>query len=213
MEHKKDYINSGIIGFFFGLFSIPILKNIEFDFLPLNLTTYAAIVIFFTVFAIIAIWIAIKISKKIPVIFEVAKFAAVGAFNTFLDWGVSNALILLLLYMGIVQMDGDILGISDQALGTLKGISFLVATTGSYFWQKYWTFKSEKESTGKEFLTFLVVSGIGMAINILVAVTIKNINPFELSEARAINVGFALATIASLVWNFLGYKFVVFKKK
>ena len=203
-EHKKDYINAGIIGFFFGLFSIPIIGNFKSllpPFIELNLGVYSLIVIFFTALAIAAIWVAIIVGKKIPVIFEIAKFAAVGAFNTFLDLGVLS---LLMAITGAA---------TGWAYTAFKGISFLTATMGSYFWNKRWTFKSEDETTGKEVGSFLVVSIIGALINMSVASLVVWVAPFDLPEKVIGVMGGLTATVASLAWNFVGYKFVVFKKK
>jgi len=53
-----------------------------------------------------------------------------------------------------------------------------------------------------------------LAINVTVASLIVNlIQPqFGLSETIWANVGGIIAALVTVVWNFIGYKFVVFKK-
>ncbi len=202
MLTKKDYLLVSIIGFFFGLFSLPILKNIKISGLPITITAGIAIVIFFILFAIAALWISSLIAKKIPVFLQIAKFAATGALNTFIDLGILNILLIAFSVTAGVWY------------AVFKGISFTVATINSYLWNKYWTFESKANANVKEFGQFLVVSVIGFGVNVASASFIVNvIHPLAgFTPARWANVGALSATIISLVWNFIGYKFIVFKK-
>lgn len=202
MATKKDFSLVAIIGACFAIFSVPILKNIG---LISSVNVFAVFVAALAVAlcAVIALWLAALIARRIPVIFQVAKFAAVGAFNTFLDWGILNLLIAL---------SGVAAGIW---FSVFKGCSFLVANSGSYFWNKYWTFQNKDRASVGEFGKFFLVSVIGAVINIGVASLIVNgIDPlWSLSAPQWANVGAALATVVSLVWNFVGYKFLVFIKR
>lgn len=199
---RVDYLIISFIGISFALFSVPILKNIELPFLTVNFTTVLFLVVFFAIFANFALWIASLIGKWIPVAFQFAKFGAIGAFNTFLDWGVLNLLIAI---TGIATGFG---------YSSFKGISFIIATISSYFWNKYWTFESKKSSMGAEIGKFLSVSFLGLLINISMASLI--VFSFQSSDItspeRLANIGAAVATIVSLLWNFVGYKLWVFKK-
>lgn len=197
----KDYLLVSFIGASFGLFSIPILKNLDLPFLQLSSVLYVGIIIFFVVFANIAIYIASLLGRVIPVIFQFAKFAAVGAFNTFLDWGVLNLLIAATGYAAGIYYTG------------FKAFSFLLATMASFFWNKYWTFGQNKSTDNREVSSFLVVSLIGMLINATLASLIVYIfSSSDILPARVANMGAAIATVISLIWNFVGYKFFVFKK-
>ncbi|TAK95786.1 GtrA family protein [Patescibacteria group bacterium] len=200
--NKKDYFLIAFIGFSFGLFSVPILKNIQLPFITLNVTTVLGIMVFFVLFAILALWIASLIAKKIPLVLQFAKFAAAGAFNSFLDWGVLNILIAL---TGIATGFG---------FSGFKGISFIVANISSYFWNKYWTFGSQDAGNMKtEAGKFFLVSVIGLAINIGMASLIVNgFHVQGMSPERWANIGALAATLISLIWNFFGYKLWVFKK-
>ena len=96
-----------------------------------------------------------------------------------------------------------------------KGISFLVATVNSYLWNKHWTFeKKEKAFVPKEYIKFLVIVTIGLLINVIIASLLVNIfsPPFGIEKKFWANLGAFLAIFVSAGWNFLGAKFIVFKK-
>jgi len=198
---KKDIYAISIIGACFGLFAIPILKTADLSFVPTSVGFYAGLIAFFIIFANIALVISFFLSKSIPIVWQVAKFCAVGAFNTFLDWGVLNTLILVFA------------ATSGVGYGLEKGVSFLISNVGSYFWNKYWTFNaSSTKKIGREVASFIVVSVLGLCINIGVALILVNYvtPPAFFTPERWATVGAAGATVISLIWNFIGYKFVVF---
>lgn len=200
--NRTDFYLVSFIGASFALFSVPILINLNISPIPITFTSVIILMIFFVIFANIALGVAGLIGKYIPVIFQIAKFAAVGAFNTFLDWGVLNLLIAI---TGIA---------SGIGFSFFKGISFIIAAISAYFWNKYWTFDSEKKSDKEEVGRFILISVSGFIINVGLASliiflfkTTTLVTPEQLA-----NIAAACATLASLVWNFLGYKLFVFKK-
>jgi putative flippase GtrA len=103
-----------------------------------------------------------------------------------------------------------------------KGISFLAAVTFSYFVNKRWTFQDKsQEEAGKKFSQFFFVSVIGMAINVSVATLMVTYGKPAINAALGlsfltdqlwVNIGALSGTAIGLVWNFVGYKFWVFKK-
>jgi len=199
--NKKNYLLVSAVGFFTGLLLMPVLNNLELPFLDLNLAVGALIVLVIIVVFNAALFVAGLISRFLPVLMQIVKFAIIGSLNTLLDLGVLNLLIL----------------VTSIATGywysVFKGISFIIANTNSYFWNKYWTFSSGKSATTGEFGKFFTVSLIGFLINVGVASLIVNIvgAPDGFSPERWANVGAITATAISLIWNFLGYKFLVFK--
>lgn len=202
MITKKDYLLISIIGLLIGLLVLPVLININFSLIQINLFNSVLIVVVFVILANIGLKISSILSSKIPIILQIAKFAAVGGLNTLIDLGVLNLLIFLFL--------------ATQGIGyaVFKGISFIIANINSYFWNKHWTFGSGQSANVKEFGQFFVVSIIGFAINIGIASFVVNIISFGgMSPERWANIGALTATVASLIWNFLGYKFIVFKNK
>lgn len=132
------------------------------------------------------------------------KFGIVGGINTAIDFAVIKGLLML---TGITQ---------GFELAVLNAISFSVAVVNSYFMNKHWTF-GDKTRTANEsfkFSQFFIVSLIGLGINSgIVAGFATFIQPkFGISAQNWVLVGKLLATGASLVWNFIGYKLFVFKK-
>lgn len=155
------------------------------------------------ILSILGISLAWLIAKKIPVIFQLAKFVLVGAFNTFIDLGLLNLL------MWIFALT------SGWGFSFFKAVSFSLAAVNSYFWNKFWTFKKEETKTSpKEFLKFYLITGIGFFINISIASFIVNIigSRFGIGPEIWANIGAIIAVIIVAAWNFLGYKFIVFKK-
>ncbi len=138
------------------------------------------------------------------------KFALIGVMNTGVDLVILNAETLM---TGIKEGSG---------YAIQKGLSFLVAVTFSYFFNKYWAFQDKSnEDEGKKFSQFLFVSIIGMLINVSVAtltitylkVPINDILHLSiLTDQMWVNLGALTGTAIGLFWNFIGYKLWVFKK-
>lgn len=72
------------------------------------------------------------------------------------------------------------------------------------------------EHVGKQFLEFLIVSIIGLIINSFIVAIVSGwlATPLEslINSDTIKNVAKILATGVSMIWNFLGYKLVVFRK-
>jgi len=194
---KIDLILAGIIGFLDGIFGIFILKTAEVK-LPYVWALPFALAILCFAGMIVAFWIG----QKIFILFQAAKFFLVGTLNTFIDLGVLNIFILI---SGIA---------SGVFYSVFKAISFLVATTNSYFWNKFWTFEKKEKPDPKEFLKFLVVTVFGFLINVGVASFVVNVIGPQFGMGKKIwaSIGAIVAAFFAFVWNFLGSKFIVFKK-
>jgi putative flippase GtrA len=146
-----------------------------------------------------------KIKEKSLVFQQFIKFCIVGVINTGIDFAVLN---LLMWIFGIYKGNWIIL---------LNAISFTAAVANSYLFNKFWTFGEKTTGAGyltKQFTQFMFVSIIGITINTaIVFTTTTYISPlFGLSTALWANFAKALATGVSMIWNFIGYKFLVFKK-
>ncbi len=142
------------------------------------------------------------IEKKL--IAQISKFIIIGALNTAIDFGVLN---LLMWWTGIYSGNWIIL---------LNAISFSVAVTNSYFWNKYWTFRAKQEGGNrvKEFSQYVAVTLIGMAFNTAAVYLITTFIPpvSGIEKELWANLAKVVATGLSLIWNFIGYKFIVFRK-
>jgi len=149
------------------------------------------------------LWASSKVARKIPIILQIAKYGAVGAFNTFLDWGVVNTLIALTSIS------------SGLWFSVFAGTGFIVANIGSFFWNKYWTFTSNGQvSQSGNMIQFFAVSAVGFGVKVAIASLVVNVigAPEGFSSEQWANIGNVSGTMLSMVWNFVGYKFWVFKR-
>lgn len=203
---KSDIFSPIIIGVAISLIFLGILKYSP-EYLP-ELPSFikkSAVFfpIIFPILSVLGVFIAQFLGRKITALFQLAKFVLVGASNTFVDLGI---LIFLL----------AIFGISAGLLYSIfKAFSFTCSVINSYFWNKFWTF--EKKETGveaKEFGKFFLIAGTGFLVNVGIASFVVNIigPQFGISAEIWALTGAFLAIICVFMWNFLGYKFLVFKK-
>lgn len=155
------------------------------------------------IMALIGIWIAFLVGKRFLFVFQVAKFLLIGVLAT-------------LFYLTILNILMSFFGITEGIFySVFVGLSYIIATLAKYLGDKLWAFeKMEKEEMGKEFGRFFMVTIIGFGINVGAASLIVNVvgNQFGVSEIIWANIGGIAASFVSALWNFLGYKFIVFKK-
>ena len=198
--NKKDLLLVTIIGGAVGILVQPMIQN-----LVTSPTFFIRVGAFlgFLILAPLALTIAYFLSKILPVLYQFAKFGAVGVLNSFIDFGILNLLIFLF-SIG-----------SGLWFAIFKAISFLCATTNSYFWNKYWTFESSNKPKVSEAAKFYTIAIIGGFLNVSVASLIfSGINRPEYIPVNLwANVAALGGILSAFIWNFLGYKFVVFKKE
>ena len=205
---KTDVFSVLILGEIVAWFLFSVLKNLGLDTTASGLVGAGIPLVFILGVAIPfaalgSLYLLFLINKRFSFMFQLGKFFAVGAANTAVDFGILNFLILISSVA------------SGVAFPLFKAISFIVAVGHSYFWNKFWTFKSkEREKAPREFLQFFIVSIIGLFLNVGIASFFVNLMgpQFGVSEKLWANIGTAGATLLSMVWNFLGYKFIVFKE-
>ncbi|OGZ34384.1 MAG: hypothetical protein A2Y98_03185 [Candidatus Portnoybacteria bacterium RBG_19FT_COMBO_36_7] len=175
--------------------------------------------IFFPIVCAVFLSLAYLIGKKIPIIYQIAKFVLIGGLNTLVDWGILSLFIIIFRRYFSVEPENTWLVVFFVSIGfysVYKTFSFILAAVNSYLWNKFWTFKRETtEKVGKEFLQFLIVTFIGFLINVSIASGIfKMISPILGMNSDQWAIGAAVvATAISMIWNFIGYKFIVFEAK
>lgn len=197
MLKKRDLLFTVGAAFLITIFLTPTFKNLGlYDKIP-----YPNIVIFalFPMVTIVGMLVASFVGRYMAILWQIAKFGLVGVLNTVIDFGVLNFLITL---TGIQ---------AGLAIVPLNVTSFTLATVNSYFWSKNWVFVGSKSS---KFIAFLVVSVLGILLNtaVVFALTTFIAPPGQMSPTVWANAAKVLATLVSLVWNFLGYKLIVFKR-
>lgn len=136
------------------------------------------------------------------VVRQFLKFALVGGVNTGVDLLVLN----LLIYFFHTGETGW-----NYAL--FKSIAFTVAVINSYLLNKLWTFSGQStKTTLNEIIPFLTVSLVGLVINVAVASSVATYvaAPFKGLVVWWPTVASLAGTALCLVWNFVGYKTLVF---
>ncbi|MEF8847086.1 MAG: GtrA family protein [Candidatus Paceibacterota bacterium] len=210
MPSRKTILTSLACGEVASWFFLIIFYTLEFQtkaaasfpVLPVEKLAWSVLIVFPLLF-LFGLFVAYFLGKFLKVFYQLVKFVEVGVLNTLVDLGI------LSLLMAVTGIAGGIW------YPVFKAISFLTATTNSYFWNKIWTFQKEGfEEAGKEFSEFLIVSGVGLGINVGSASVVVNwIGPqFGLSSDVWGVIGGIIAALCGMTWNFLGYKFLVFNK-
>ena len=144
-------------------------------------------------------------------VFQFLKFAVIGVMNTIVD-------LVLLNIMVFISGSCDGMGYTAQ-----KAASAFCAVIVSYFLNKNWAFDDKKGANSiKKFSAFFMVSLGGMVINVAAAAGVVIFvkppvnsflnNPDWLSGTVWVNIGALTGTAFSMIFNFAGYKFHVFKK-
>ncbi len=199
---RVDLIASLIIGEVAALLMLAISRNITLPAAVLPFIGWLPVVFpFFTLFVMV---VGSVMGRYLTVIYQLAKFSLVGGMNFLVDLGALNLLIAL---------TGIAVGFYATAF---KAVGFLVALVSSFFWNKFWTFQvSSVENARKQFAEFFAVTVVGLLINVGVFAFVNNyigaragINPPTWASLSA-----TVAAAVGLMWNFIGYKFVVFKKE
>lgn len=203
---KIDIISPIVLGLIIAALIISLLKILETQ---LQISGDKAILIWVALIVLVPsslvlwVYITFHLGKRRHIFFQFGKFLPIGVANTAIDFGSLNLLILI---SGV-----------DKGLwfSVFKGISFVCAVANSYLWNRYWTFEGGgAEGIGRQFLKFLIVAGIGFIINVAAASFIVNyVEPFGgVSPILWANIGAFASIVLVIIWNFLGYKFLVFKK-
>lgn len=210
--NKRDLKLVAIVGGLVGLLSQPVLANVigklqkvllESDISVPSLALRIGLFLFFVILAPFALWVAYQLSKYIKVVYQFAKFGAVGSLNSFVDLGIFN---LLTLAFGL-PAQGSVL------YSGFKAISFLSGTTNSYFWNRKWTFEANNNANAGEAVKFYSIAIMSGLFNVGVATLVNNGRPDGMDPGVWGNIVAPICGIlSSFIFNFLGYKFIVFKK-
>lgn len=200
---KKDFQLSLMLGGAVGILFQPIISNFysSISILASIPLTGLRIIAFF-VFLIGAPSALFIFSRFIPVLYQFGKFASVGILNTTIDLGIFN--LETFLYGSLP---------AGLFFSIFKAISFLASTTNSFVWNKYWTFGANSKPQAGEVAKFYAVAIFGGFLNVGVATAVRIANPSFISANTLVNfVAPVCGILAVFLWNFIGYKYVVFKK-
>ncbi|OGD89149.1 hypothetical protein A3I53_03195 [Candidatus Curtissbacteria bacterium RIFCSPLOWO2_02_FULL_40_13b] len=179
-----------------GLYLIPTLLNTG----TLNKIPSPFIILFVVIptLSLLGMFFVHLISKKIAILWQIAKFALVGFLNTAIDFGILNFLSVI---FSVTKGAGII---------PINAVSVSFAIINSFYWNKDWVFASRKQAN---FITFAIITVIGLSINTAIVYILTTFFRPTIVDSPTLWANFAkaLATIVSMVWNFLGYRFIVFR--
>ena len=129
------------------------------------------------------------------------RFAIVGGVNTLVDLVVLNVLI-------------SVFNVVNPFIFSIcKGVSFMVALTNSYFMNKYFTF-AQKQKSKKEFYLFVLVSLVGLLINIIISglsFYLLGLFSYPISTHVIATASGIVGAIFSMFINYISYSIFVFK--
>lgn len=145
---------------------------------------------------------------------EKLRFAVVGIASTAIDWGILFSLVAL----GFPSIPSNF-------------VSTSVAMVFSFFTNKSYTFKADNVAK-KHFVYFVIITIIGMwiiqpiiieGVNVMLGSWFTNsslvkwigdlLGAWFKTKYLVLLFGKGLATVASLIWNYLMYRKFVFKKQ
>ena len=120
---------------------------------------------------------------------------------------IDKLLFSKLLKFGIVGCSGMIIdfGITYLCKEILRinkfisnGIGFILAATSNYFLNRIWTFNSQTEEIGVQYIQFMIVSTIGLAINSLSLYFFNEKLKWNFYLSKLVAIGI------TTIWNFFG---------
>ncbi|MGK2849014.1 MAG: GtrA family protein [Minisyncoccota bacterium] len=197
---SRDLLFAGINGAFIGILAPFIFSNLSIA-LPMPEIFLVPLLALLSVLGIASGYILATFIR--PFFFQLAKFGLIGVTNTVVDLGLYN----LFIFMSDIS--------SGYMISVFKSFSVLAAILNSYVWNKFWSFeRKESENFGEEFTQFLLISLIGLLLNVGITSFIVNVIsvPMGMPDKAWANIGGLTASVLVLTWNFVGYKFFVFKK-
>lgn len=158
-----------------------------------------AFFIIFPALSILGLWVCEILGRKYPFFHQGGKFGLIGAFADVAD-------------IKAYQLIFFLLPANSMAI---KTVSFLIATAIKYWFNKTWAFeKTEKNGIKKEALQFFAITLVGLAINVASFYYFtKVMGPqFQMPAEIWTELSIIFSALTAAIWNFLGYKFIVFKK-
>ncbi len=214
---KKDLMSTVVTGLYSGFIAWRIFEflNLDiFDKLRVNIIFHllgqpnahlssAWMMLLIPIIWIIGVNFGYFLGRWMPFFNQFGRFAVIGFTNFVVYSGVLN---LLIATTGIS---------SGSWYSIFVGVAFVGGALHSYGWNKFWVFESGSSAGGaSEFGKFILVSVISGLINVAVASFLVNyIHPlFGITPEAWANVGGIAGSAAALVFSFVGFRIVVFRK-
>lgn len=129
---------------------------------------------------------------------EKIRYVIVGGFNTFLDF----LILFVLVGFGLDKIPANY-------------ISTTVTMIISFFLNKSFTFESKDGNARKQFALFIIITASGLWIiqPIIITFVTWALASLNLPAPVSLFIAKSIATVATLIWNYIWYSRAVFKKK
>jgi putative flippase GtrA len=125
---------------------------------------------------------------------EFAKFGTVGVINALINYGVFNLLALTVLKQGELKANVG---------------AAIVATTASYFMNRYWTYRDRPKSTmRREYTMFFVFNAAGLLIELSVLAIARD--GLGITGLLALNIAKTVGVGLATIFRFWAYRTFVF---
>lgn len=193
-----DFVFALICGWMLNWVVFDVLKSFNIDFgLWRWLLSWVL-----PLLALVFLWLAYLIGRKVLFIFQAAKHILVGAFATVIDLKIFEALLIMFPPLAEISL-------------VPKGISFLLSTSLKYWGNKYWAFeKHAKDEVFREISQFFIVTVVGLVLDTGSFFYFTKIMGPQFGLTPHVWTEFSVisAAVIAAFWNFTAYKFLVFKK-
>ena len=190
---KNDALYATITGLTTGILSWQILRYLGKPSMPW-------LVLVIPILWLLGVQLGYFLGRWMGFFDQFGKFAAIGFTNFAVDAGILNLLIFF-----TKTFEG-----TEYTI--FKIVSFTIAVCHSYFWNSVWTFQSQERS-GTEFAKFIAVMIASLVVNVGTASLIVNFVPSGSTSPEVwANIGAVIGSATALIFSFIGFKLVVFKK-
>lgn len=190
-----------IAGVFTGIFVLIIFSYLSINFQNKNLIVLVGVPILWGA----GVWLGYFLSRFVPFFKQFGKFAVVGFLSAAIDFAILN---FVSAKTGIT---------AGTTVGLINIPGFIVAVFNGYFWNKLWVFPaiSEGQSLFRDFPKFLTVTVLGLLINsgVIILFTTYITSPAGIDSKEWLNIAKVIASAVALIWNFIGYRFIVFARE
>jgi putative flippase GtrA len=171
--------------------------------------------IIFPVFSLFCLWVVHAIGRKFLAVFQLAKFVLVGAGATIIDLKIFEFLAWLFLEQ------------VPFAPIVAKSISFLTSTSLKYWGNKYWAFQEyqlpsephfdvaqdDQRDIKTEMAQFFFITLVGLLIDTIAFYFFMQMDSsISLPAGIWLKLSVIFAALTAALWNFLGYKYLVFRR-
>jgi putative flippase GtrA len=137
---------------------------------------------------------------------QLIKFTLIGFTAVGVDFVVYNEL------MELFAPEQDFDEFKDRIIVLSKALSFICGTTVTYTLNKYWTWR-QRDRSRKRLAKFVMLYAVSWGANVMVNIFGIKLLPDPVFIFKLKDFAFLMATGTSVVINFVGQKFWVFKQK